>query len=202
MAACEQEFKGKPIHWVAIVSSRWDAKDVRQVVSETGIRMPVLVDQEDRLYGKLGVRLHPVIGVADGQFRLLAYEPFMKVNYCDRIRARIQLALKEITADEARKVDAPDRATMPGEVEGAALVRRVKLGELLLRSKQFDKAAAEARAVLEKDPRNVGALVLLGDALAGKEDCAGAVERYDAALTIDPASSGAQRGKQACAGKK
>jgi hypothetical protein len=202
MAACEADFQGKPVHWVAIVSSRWDPVDVRQVVSETGIRMPVLVDQEDRLYGKLGVRLHPVIGVADGQFRLLAYEPFMKVNYCDRVRARIQLALKEISAEQARKVDAPDRATMPGEIEGAALVRRVKLGELLLRSKQYDKAEAEARAVLEKDPRSVGALVLLGDALAGKEDCTGAAQRYDAALAIDPASAGAQRGKQACVGKK
>jgi hypothetical protein len=201
MAACEVEFRGKPIHWVAIVSSTWDPADVRQVVTDTGIKMPVLVDQGDRLYGKLGLRLHPVVGVADGKFRLLAYEPFMKVNYCDRIRARIQLALKEITEEQSRKVDAPDKATMPGEIEGAALARRVRLGELLLRTKQYEKAETEAKAVLEKDPRSVGGLVLLGDALAGRGNCAGAVERYDAALAIEPASQAAQRGKQACAAK-
>jgi len=55
MAACEADFKGKPVHWVAIVSSTWDPADVRKLLAETGLRMPVLVDQADRLYGKLGV---------------------------------------------------------------------------------------------------------------------------------------------------
>jgi tetratricopeptide (TPR) repeat protein len=202
MAACEAEFKGKPIHWVAVVSSTWDPKDVRKVVTDTGIRMPVLVDQADRLYGKLGLRLHPVVGVADGKFKLLAYEPFMKVNYCDRIRARIQFALQEITAEDVRKVESPEKATMPGEIEGAALKRRLNLGQMLLRSKQFDKAAAEAAAILAKDPRYVPAMVLLGDARAGQGNCAEAVTSYDAALAIDAANQGALTGKQACAGGK
>ena len=202
MAACEEEFKGKPVHWVAIVSSTWDIKDIRKMVTDTGIRMPVLVDQADRLYGKLGLRLHPVVGVADGKFKLLAYEPFMKVNYCDRIRARIQFALQEITAEDVKKVEAPERATMPGEIAGAALKRRLHLGEMLLRSKQYDKAAAEATAILAKDPKYVPALVLLGDARAGQGNCAEAVVSYDAALAIDPANKGGQGGKGACAGGK
>lgn len=202
MAACEEEFKGKPVHWVAIVSSTWDTKDVRKMVSDTGIRMPVVVDQADRLYAKLGLRLHPVVGVADGTFKLLAYEPFMKVNYCDRIRARIQFALQEITAEDVRKVEAPERATMPGEIEGAALKRRQHLGEMLLKSKQYDKAAAEATAILAKDPKYVPALVLLGDVRAGQGNCAEAVVSYEAALSIDAANKGAKGGKQACAGGK
>jgi tetratricopeptide (TPR) repeat protein len=199
MAACELEFQGKPVHWVAIVSSTWDPGEVRRVIADTGIRMPVVVDRADRLYGKLGLRLHPVVGVADGKFKLLAYEPFMKVNYCDRIRARIQFALQEISAEDVRKVEAPDKATMPGEIDGAALKRRQNLGELLLRSKQFDKAASEAMAILAKDPRYVAALLLLGDARAGQGNCAEAVTSYDAALAIDPANTRAQGGKRACA---
>jgi tetratricopeptide (TPR) repeat protein len=202
MAACEADFKGKPVHWVAVVSSIWDPRDVKKLVAETGLRMPVLVDQSDRLYGKLGVRLHPVVGIADGSFRLLAYEPFMKVNYCDRVRARIQLALGEITAEDVRKVDAPEKATMPGEIDGAAARRRVNLGQLLLKGKQFDKAAAEADAVLAKDPRNVAALVLLGDARAGQGNCAEAVKSYDAALAAEAGNEAARRGKEACAAGK
>jgi tetratricopeptide (TPR) repeat protein len=198
MAACEAELKGKPVHWVAIVSSTWDPKDVRKMVTDTGIHMPVVVDREDRLYGKLGLKLHPVVGIADGKFQLLAYEPFMKVNYCDRIRARIRFALKEINADELARTVTPEKATMPGEIEGAALKRRQNLGEMLLRGKQFDKAAAEATAILAKDPRHVGALVLLGDSRAGQGKCAEAVTSYDAALAIDPANAGALRGKGAC----
>jgi tetratricopeptide (TPR) repeat protein len=202
MAACEADFKGKPVHWVAIVSSIWDPRDVKRLVAETGLRMPVLVDQADRLYGKLGVRLHPVVGIAGGDFKLLAYEPFMKVNYCDRVRARIQLALGEISAEEMRRVEAPPKATMPGEIDGAAARRRVNLGTLLFKSKQYDKAAAEAEAVLAKDPRNVPALVLLGDARAGQGNCAEAVKAYDAALAVDAANEAAARGRGACAAGK
>jgi tetratricopeptide (TPR) repeat protein len=202
MAACEIEFQGKPVHWIAIVSSTWDPRDVRKMVADTGIHMPVVVDREDRLYGKLGLRLHPVVGVADGKFQLVAYEPFMKVNYCDRIRARIRFALQEMSAEELSRVLAPERATLPGEIEGAALKRRLHLGEMLLKGKQYDKAAAEASAILARDPRHVGALVLLGDVRAGQGNCAEAVASYDAALGIDPASAGALRGKGACAAAK
>jgi len=161
--------------------------------------MPVLVDQGDRLYGKLGVRLHPVIGVADGQLRLLAYEPFLKVNYCDRIRARIQLALGEISADDVRRVEAPEKATMPGDIDGAALKRRLHLGEMLLRAKQYEKAAAEAAAILAREPRYAPGHALLGDALAGQGRCAEAAKAFDEALAIQPGNAAALRGKDSCA---
>jgi cytochrome c-type biogenesis protein CcmH/NrfG len=93
---------------------------------------------------------------------------------------------------------APEKGTMPGEIEGAALKRRQHLGEMLLRSKQYDKAAAEATAILAKDPKHVPALVLLGDARAGQGSCAGALASYEAALAVDPANPGALRGKAAC----
>jgi hypothetical protein len=38
---------------------------VKALVKQVGLRMPVLWDQADALYGKLGVRLHPVIGITD-----------------------------------------------------------------------------------------------------------------------------------------
>jgi tetratricopeptide (TPR) repeat protein len=202
MAACETEFRGKPVHWIAIVSSSWDKGDVKKTITETGIRMPVVVDQDDRLYGKLGLRLHPVVGIADGKFKLLAYEPFMKVNYCDRIRARIKVALQEMSAEDMARVEAPEKATMPGEVEGAALKRRLHLGEMLLKSKQYDKAASEAAAVLAKDPKYVPALVLLGEARAGQGNCAEATTSFDAALAIEPGNAGALRGKGACPATK
>jgi cytochrome c-type biogenesis protein CcmH/NrfG len=87
---------------------------------------------------------------------------------------------------------------MPGEIDGAALRRRVRLGEILLKGKQYDKAATEARAVLERDPRSAAAHVLLGDALAGQGRCPEATQAYDEALALDPASAAARQGKAAC----
>jgi tetratricopeptide (TPR) repeat protein len=199
LAGCEVEFAEKGVRWVAVVSAAADPGDVRQAVEESGIRMPVLLDPEDRVYGKLGVRLHPVVGIADGQLRLVAYEPFMKINYCDRIRARVRFLLGEIGADDLRRVEAPEKATMPGEVEGAARKRRLNLAEMLLRAKQYGKAEGEARRVLEADPKVAAAWVLLGDALAGQGKCPEATKAWGEALALEPGNAGAKRGPEACA---
>jgi tetratricopeptide (TPR) repeat protein len=201
MAECEREFASKPVHWVAIVSSRFEADDVRDFVKEAGIRMPVLVDRDDALYGRLGVRLHPVVGVADGSFKLLSYEPFHKINYCDRIRGRIRFALHEIDAAALDRIDNPPRALFPNEIKGAVATRHVKMGEAFLRTKQFEKAADEARHVLETEPQSAPAHVLLGRALAAQGQCAEARASYERALAIEPANAAAGEAKKERCGK-
>jgi hypothetical protein len=198
MAQCEKDFAGKPVHWVAIVSGSYPADQVTAFVRATGIRMPVLVDEGDRLYGALGVRLHPTIGIADGDATLLAYEPFRKVQYCDIVRARIRHALHEIDAAEVEKVVRPDRALMPNDVNGAVANRHVKMGRMFAKAKSWAKAEEAAREALAKEPTFAPAHVLLGDALAAQGDCAAAAKAYDAALKLDPAAPGATDGKKAC----
>src|SRR6266568_9215176 len=115
IAECERTFAGKPVRWVAVVSSSWSAQEVRASVALAGAHIPVLIDQDDALYGKLGVRLHPVVGVANEKFALIAYEPFQDVNYCDRVKGQVRYALKEIGKTELARTDAPERALMPDE---------------------------------------------------------------------------------------
>jgi hypothetical protein len=202
MAGCEKEFAGKPVHWVAIVSGSWEKDEVRAFVKDTGIRMPVLVDEGDELYGKLGVKLHPTIGIADGEGTLLAYEPFRKIQYCDIVRARIQYALKEIDAAQVEKVVNPDRAPMPGDIPGAAASRHVKMGRMFAKMKNWDQAATSAREALARDPASPAAHLLLADALAGKGDCPAADKEYDEVLRLEPANAAAADGKRACASGK
>jgi hypothetical protein len=199
MAACEREFAGKPVHWAAIVSSTWGAAEVRAFVRDSGVQMPVLVDQGDELYGKLGVRLHPVIGVADDQFALFAFEPFHKINYCDRVRGKIRYLLHEIDLAELDVADNPPRALFPNEIKGAVTKRHVRMGEALLRTKQYGKAAQEAQAILEKDPAYAPAHVLLGNVLAAQGHCGDAARSYEAALKLDPENAAAAAGKRSCA---
>src|SRR5512134_2086744 len=51
MAACEKEFAARPVRWVGVVSDSWDLEQVKAFVKEAGVRMPVLVDAGDALYG-------------------------------------------------------------------------------------------------------------------------------------------------------
>lgn len=202
MAVCEKEFAGKQVRWVAIVSDSWPRADVLAVVAEAGIRMPVLVDEGDHIYGKLGVRLHPVVGIADERFRLMDYVPFHKINYCDMIRVRIRRALHEVDQAAVDKVDHPPKALMPNAVPGAVAGRHVKLGEMFMKSKQYGKAAEQALIAMEKEPKLAAPMALLGRALAAQGKCADAAKYFEAALQIDPKLAAAVEGKKSCEAAK
>ena len=200
LSECERQLSGKPVHWVAVVSSSFSAQEVKASVAAAGARMPVLIDQGDALYGRLGVRLHPAVGVTNGKLQLLAYEPFQQINYCDRVRGQVRYALGEITQTELARADAPARALMPNEMQGAVAKRHVKMGEAYLGMEQFDKAAAEAKAILEQDPRFAPAHVLLGDALSAQGKCEEAKLAYQAAVKLSPQLLAAvQQKKSPCA---
>jgi len=186
MAKCEKEFATKPVHWVAVVSSSWDVAEVKAMVAEAGIDMPVLIDKDDELYGRIGVRLHPAVGVANEKFQLVAYEPFHKINYCDRIRGKIRYALHEIDLAEVERTEHPPKALFPNEIKGAVEHRHVRMGEAYIKVKQYDRAIEEARNILVKNPTYAPAHMLIGDALAAQGKCADALASYSEAQKLDP----------------
>ncbi len=198
LAEIEQEFAGRPVHFAAVISGGSPEDEVKAVVSDAGIQMPVLVDAGDRLYGKLGVRLHPVIGVVDARSRLFAYEPFMKINLCETLRARIRHALGEIGEAEVKKVVEPATATMPGDDKRFVAKRDVNLGRMLLQRQNWEKALESARRAQEHDPTFGGARTLAGQALAGMGKCTEAVAQFDEALKLDPNDAAAAEGKKSC----
>ena len=55
---------------------------------------------------------------------------------------------------------------------------------------KFEDAQARSRKVLEREPNNVRALVLLGSSLAGLKDFDGAIKEVQQAIELDPARAG------------
>ncbi|HEU4385399.1 MAG TPA: redoxin domain-containing protein [Anaeromyxobacteraceae bacterium] len=198
LAEIEKEFAAKPVSFAAVVSDSWPADEVRALVRQVGLRMPVLVDRTDALYGKLGVRLHPVIGITDRSWTLVAYQPFAKVNYGEVIRAQIRRALGEIGEAELAKVLDPPRAGMPGDDPRFVAKRDVNLGKVFLEKRNWEKALELARKGQERDPTSAGAHTLAGQALAGMGRCAEAVREFETALKLDPKETAAAEGKKAC----
>jgi hypothetical protein len=98
------------VQFAAVVSSSWPTEQVRRTVAEAGIAIPVLVDDGDELYGRLGIQVHPDVIVLDDQQRLVAHEPWRKVHFCDRVRGKIQFALHEIDDAEMRRSEDPSAA--------------------------------------------------------------------------------------------
>ncbi len=198
MAGCEKDLAGKPVYWVAVVSDTYPAEEVRTMVRDAGVRMPVLVDRGDALYSRLGVRLHPVVGLADSKHRLVAWQPYTRLNYCEAIKARIRFLLGEIGEAELARVLDPPKATMPGADPSKVGMRDVNLGRRQLEMKFHDKALASARKALERDAGLAAAHALMGEVHAAQGDCAAALKAFDQALALDPADAHALAGRKAC----
>jgi tetratricopeptide (TPR) repeat protein len=195
LAACQKEMADQPVHWCAIVSDRVPAADVEAEVRATSLAMPVLIDQGDALYGKFGVVLHPVIGITDPDRRLVAYEPFEKVNYQNVMRAQIRHALKEISDAELAEVLKP--AALPLSGEASVAHRYFRLAEKQFQSTNYVQALANLQKSLDQNPA-AGAYALRGRVLAAQGKCPEAMTAYEAALKLDPREATALAGLKAC----
>src|SRR5512138_2357047 len=197
LGRCQKEFASKPVRFVGIVSDAWPVDEVKALVQQSGVAMPVLVDEGDALYGKLGIRLHPVVLIVDAKRRLTASEPFREINYCDRIRVRIRFLLREVPEAEIAKVDNPAASPLPHSDQGVAR-RHFNFARGLLRINQLDKAAEEIQKSLAIVP-TAAAYALHGQILAAQGKCPEAVRAFDAALKIEPGNAVAQDGRKVCA---
>ncbi len=186
MATCERDLAGKPIYWAAVVSSSEPAAEVQALVKQAGIRMPVLVDDGDVLYDRLGIRLHPMVGIADGKLMLAALEPYRQLEYCNVIKTRIRILLGEATAADLEKVTNPAKSPLPGQDSPALKAQRdVNMARRLYEIGQYTDAVKFADRALAVAPV-AHAHTVKGQAYVKLGKCPEAAKAFDAALRLDP----------------
>ncbi len=95
-AACEKELGGKGARVVLVVSGSTAPADVKAMLGSAGASLPVLLDEGDKLYDALQIRMHPVAGFADAKGVLQAMEPYRQVDFGDVVRARTRFLLGEL----------------------------------------------------------------------------------------------------------
>jgi tetratricopeptide (TPR) repeat protein len=194
LAVLEKEFAAKPVRFVAVVSSEDDRAAVAAMARGAGVRMPVLVDDKDALYGELGVVLHPSIGIADAQHRLAQYQPFRKLNLLDATRGRIQVVLGEMT--EAQLALVLDPPANPIKVNRA--LARLNLARKLLQAGAVEMALQSARTAVGMEPAHAENHAVLAEALARGGSCDEAAREAAEARRLDPAAPAAP----ACTAKR
>ena len=198
MAQCEKDLAGKPVHWVAIVSSTEPADGVKEVVAQTGLAMPVLIDDGDALYDKLGVRLHPMIAIADGKFTVAAMEMYRQIEFCDIIKARIRYVIGEIDQAALDQVLNPQRSSLPGEDMAKKAMRDVNMARKLIDLDQADKAIERCQRALELSPNVAAAHAVMGDAYAKMGDCAKAKASWQSAAKLDAKAAASPEWSKKC----
>ena len=198
LAAVQEELSGRSLRFVGVVSDSWAAAEVEATVRGAGVDWPILVDAGDALYGRLGVRLHPVVGIADRNLRLVAYEHFRKINFRQILQARLQLLLGDIDQAAMDRAIDPPRGTQPGDDPRDVARRHVNLARQLWKRGNARQALESCRRSLEVAPL-ADAWALQGEVLAATGKCPQAIAAFDAALKIEPAHAVATKGRQACA---
>lgn len=196
LAEVKIRVKDKGVYWIGVVSDRFGAEAAASALQETGLDLPSIVDAADGLYGAVGVRLYPAIGVADRRGRLHAYLPYTKVNFMALVEAQIRHALGEINEDELAAASQPPEVTTGGD--GAAAARNLRFASMLLDSGKTEKALEKARAAVELDPTSAEAHAMVGTILVELGDCEGARESLGRAVELDDSLAAASQALEGC----
>jgi len=181
LASREGQIAG--VHWVAIFPGDTPLADARAMATECGIKMPILLDPGDALYGKLGVKLHPTILVIDREGKLAAWEPFREINYADRLMARIRFTLGEISAAQLAQAEDPQRNDTHSD-QGSAR-SHTQFAQRLLEMGQLDQALAEVQKSLAISPSSQ-AYLMEGKVLTRQGKCGDAARAFEVAQRLEP----------------
>ncbi len=158
LAGCESTLEGKSVHTVVVVSAAVPRAEVRALVAGSGVKSPILLDEGDRVYGRLELRQHPVVVVVEADGKVHAVEPYQKLRYCEIVLARVRFLLGELDQAAVDRILRPERAAFPNEVGGGAAARYVNLGD---KEREKGNCALAIKAyddALRRDPLNARAL--------------------------------------------
>jgi tetratricopeptide (TPR) repeat protein len=196
LAACQKELAGKPLRWVALVPERYSPEEAKAAAEAVGLQMPVLLDVGDAMLGVFGVSMHPTVAILDKDHKLSEFQPYTKLNFCERVMAGIKHTLGELDDQGLQQGLDPGADQQKGAA--SASKRDIKLAEMLLKVNNVEKALESANKAVANDPKSAAAQAMVGRVLAVKKDCAGALSAFEAALKLDPAFAPALEGKKQC----
>ncbi len=169
--------------WVIVVPGDTSAADARALAAATGVKLLMVVDVGDALYGKLEVKLQPTVVVVGRDAQVASYEPFREIAYLDRVVARVRFAAGEIGAEDLARAEDPGRSETHSD-QGMAL-SAAKFGQKLLEMGQLELAKTQAQKSLEKTPTSAGYL-LQAKVLTKQGKCDEASKSFDMALRLEP----------------
>ena len=169
LGQCVRSLKNEDVSWVLVVSDSYAKQAVQKVVRQAALDLPILIDKGDMLYGKLRFRLHPMLGVTDQKFRLVAVQPYRQVNFSKLICAQTKFALGKIDARQRDAILHPQRQQID---EGKAkLGRQHKMVQMFIKVKSYAKALEYADRELSQNPDDKEMAMLRAQILKACPDC-------------------------------
>jgi hypothetical protein len=196
LALCQPSFAGKSVAWVGVVPGTSSVLEVSTLVRDQQFKAPVLVDQDEALYGALGLVMHPVVAMIGRDKKMLAFEPYRSVDFCAVVSARLRNAMHEMSDTEMSNTMDPPKVIQGGDEQVARRYRA--MAESMFKNKNYDKALDYVSKSLEKYPGLAQAHALRGQILSAQGKCALALPAFAQALKLDGANLSAREGVETC----
>lgn len=179
-----EETQSKGVVIVAICSGAADPAQVSEVVRRLGLKYPVLLDPDRKVYGDFGVFVSPSTAfVAKGgelDFYYASYRP----DFLHAARTNVRYLLGEITAaDRAERID-PKRSSVESEFNPAE--PRFNLGMQYLKAGNWTAAKTELMTAWKSEAFKVPAGIELGLLSLRDGKSEEAIEFFSGVIERDP----------------
>jgi tetratricopeptide (TPR) repeat protein len=172
---------------VSSVNVDKDNRDVvRQLIQKDGITVPVLLDENEQLYGAYGLFILPTVAIVDRDGTLKTAVGYTR-NISDNIMGEIQVILGLKTVEELERELNPEEVVEVADNVKKAQTR-LNLGRQFMDKGLMDMAGSEFEKAVELDPRNVEALAELGGFHLRQKEYEKALSNLSKAIELNPES--------------
>lgn len=186
LQAIEDNFGDQGVTVRSVNVDKDNREALKRLVKEERITVPVLLDEEERLYGAYGLFVFPTVAIVDRD-RTLKTAVGYTHNISGIVSGTVQVMLGLKTAEELQKELNPEEVVEPPDnVKKAA--RRLNLGRKLMERRLTDMAGRQFEKAVELDAQNAGARAELGAFYVLKGEFDKARDELAKAVELDPNS--------------
>ena len=166
-----------------------EAANIAEVIKQSGSKMEVFTDPEQKAYATLGIFVLPTVLLVDKDGKAAAGLGYSR-DIVDRLKGSVEIMLGEKTAEQVEAELHPEMKEASAQQKGGR--RHYDFGLVMIKRGQIDTAIREFSKAVEIDSAMVDAHLQLGCLYLGKNQLAEAEKAISQALTADP---GSVRGK-------
>lgn len=189
----QKELGSKGVDFLLVAAYTDTAEDCKKAAGDLGVKFPILLDKDQKVYGDYGLFILPSTGVIgkDGKF---AFEHSSHGrDFKDVVGGKVKVLAGLMTEEEYRKKITPLETVSKSKEENEA-DRQIALGRVLAKRGMPDKAAEKFAVALELDPKNVSGRIAYGESLVAMKKYDEAFVQFQKAKELNPSSKEAQLG--------
>jgi tetratricopeptide (TPR) repeat protein len=180
----EESYGSQGVSVVSVNVDAGDRKSLKERLEQNGIVVPVLLDENEELYGAYGLFILPTVAVVDRDGKLKTAIGYTH-SISESIVGEVQIMLGLKTAEELEAELNPEEVVeVPDNVRKAQ--NHLNLGRRFIEKGAIDMAGREFQKAVELDPENAEALSEFGAFHIQKGEYDKALSELSKAIELNP----------------